>query len=141
MDLLASVGGEHHDGHRVFPGAVFRILPGISVVDVESDDLLVEPDDEPVLEIALYAPMVVGAIADDGMLVLQDFDIGSAGIGVNHDPRCLTVREGEPQDGGPFGRRDFGLDIMVGKVNAVVIGLRDLAQVGENVLPLRLARF
>ena len=72
MDLLPADGGELHDGDRVLPGPVLRILQGVAVVNVIGGDFLVEHDGEPVLEISLYAAMVVGAVSDDGVLVLEN---------------------------------------------------------------------
>ena len=139
MDLLPAGSGEFHDGDRVLPGPVFRILQRIAVIDVEGEDFLVELDNKPVLEVSFHAAVVVGAIADDGVLVFQDFHVGTAGVSINDYARGLAVRESEAHHGGPFGRRDFGPDVMVGKVNAVVIGFCNLALMGEDAGAIVLA--
>ena len=144
VHLLAARGREVHLGHgvvtldRLAALGVEHLAAGFvgsrRVGQLEAAEGLVEGHHEIVAEVLGHTAAVARSVSGDGAVV-DHLDCRPAVEGIDHHPALAALGEGEAHDGGTLGRRNLGLDVVVGQVDRIVIGLGRLRLVREPALP------
>ena len=92
---------------------------------------LVKLYNKKVLEIAGHATAVLGGVAHNHLLLRQNLDIGSLVEGINHDERLVALGIGETHGTGTLGGSKLSHDVVVGKIDAIIIRCGYLCLVRE----------
>ncbi len=94
-------------------------------------EVAVEFGDEIIVEIVGHAAVIVADIAGDAAVLDVDLDHRAACEPVEQDMRIVAFGEGEAELRRTFGRGDLCGHVIVGEVDLVRIGARDLGLVAE----------
>ena len=91
----------------------------------------VEFDDEIVLEVIGNAAAILGCIADDLVFFRDHLYVRSLIECVHYDVRMFVFGKSEAEHGGTVGRGQFGLHVVLGQIDFVIIRFGDFAFMRE----------
>ena len=82
---------------------------------------LVKLNDEVVFEIRRNTAAVASGVSDHLIFRGDHFDVRTVIKGVNNDPRLFVFRECEPEDGRTLSGRNLCCNVVIRKVDAVIV--------------------